>query len=589
MEKFRRTHMCGELSIKNEGENVEIYGWVNSVRKLGSIIFVVVRDVTGIVQVMFNEVVEKELFKKAESLKSEFVIKVKGQVFSRIKNNQNVKMKTGEVEVRASELVVFSESIVPPFYIKSDVEINETLKMKYRYLDLRRPIMQEKMKLRSDICKFTRNFFWDDNFLEIETPFLIKSTPGGARDFLVPSRIIPNNFYALSQSPQIYKQLLMVAGMDKYFQIVKCFRDEDLRADRQPEFTQIDIELSFVNIENIIEISEKFIKTLFEKILKIEIETPFPRFKFDVALEKYGTDKPDIRFDMQIYDITDIFKKSEFKTFSDAAYVGKKIKAINAVGLSKKITRKTIEEFTEFSKLQGVSYVIYVAFDENVRSNVAKFLKNSELSKLCERLGTKDNDLVLILVGEEKIVQNVLGYIRIEIAKKNELVDKEKYNFLWVTDFPLFEYSERVNKYIATHHPFTAPLCEDFENKKFENIKSKAYDLVLNGFEIAGGSIRINDYFLQKKIFEMLDLSNDEIEKDFGFMLEALKYGVPPHGGIAYGLDRLVMVMSGSNSIRDVISFPKAQNGSEIMSGAPCFVSKNQLDDLNLVLEQLRE
>lgn len=591
MNGLKRTHYCGELSAKNEGEKVVLCGWVAKNRKLGGLDFVTLRDRTGIVQIAFSDKTEKSLFEKAESLKSEYVVALCGTVAKREGANANKDMKTGEIEVLATELRILNEAETPPFYIEENIDTNDTLRLKYRYLDLRRPDMQRNIIMRHKVAKIARDYYDENGFLEIETPMLQKSTPEGARDYLVPSRVHPGKFYALPQSPQLYKQILMLSGFDRYFQIVRCFRDEDLRADRQPEFTQMDMELSFADIDTIIEINEGFLKRVFKEVLNVDIKTPFLRLPYKEAMDRYGSDKPDTRFDMELIDITEEVKNCGFKVFSEAAANGGSVRCINAKGLGKSLTRKTLDSLSEYVKTyraKGMAWI--VVEEEGLRSQITKFLSEEEVSAILEKTDAKPGDGILIIADKNKVVYDALGNLRLEVAKRFDLIDKSKFNFLWVTEFPLFEYSEEEQRFVAMHHPFTHPMDEDIEYLDSDpaRVRAKAYDIVLNGSEIGGGSLRIYDSALQQKMFEKLGFSKEEAWERFGFLMGAFKYGTPPHGGMAYGLDRLVMIMAGCDSIRDVIAFPKVQNASELMSNAPDFVDEKQLEELGIKLEDLK-
>lgn len=585
-----RTHMCAKLSAKDIGKEVVLMGWVQRKRNLGSMIFVTLRDRTGIIQVTFNDATPEELFKKAESVKSEYVIAVTGTVVRRTDKDINRSMATGEIEIIAKELRILSESETPPIYIEEDIDANEAVRLKYRYLDLRRPDMQRNLMLRHKIAKVARDYYDENGFLEIETPVLTKSTPEGARDYLVPSRIHSGKYFALPQSPQLFKQLLMVSGFDRYFQVVKCFRDEDLRADRQPEFTQLDLEMSFVNVEDVIAVNEGFLKRVFKEALNVELEIPFKRLTYKEAMERFGSDKPDTRFGMELIDMTDLVLGCNFKVFSQAVDNGGSVRAINAVG-GAKFSRKEIDALGEFVKTYKAKGLAWIAVEENgVRSPITKFFKEDEINKLLERANAKPGDLVLFVADENKIVFDALGQLRLEVAKKLDMIDKDKFNFLWVTEFPLLEYDEEEKRWVAMHHPFTSPMDEDVEYLDTDpsRVRAKAYDVVLNGVEVGGGSIRIHIKELQSKMFSLLGMSEEESYAKFGHLLEAFKYGTPPHGGLAFGLDRLVMLMAKRESIRDVIAFPKVQNSSCPLTNAPDVVDEKQLEELHIknIVEQ---
>lgn len=587
-QNLKRTCMCAELSAKDENKNVTLMGWVNGRRNLGSLLFVVLRDRTGIVQATFNEETDKALFDKANEVRSEYVVAVKGTVKKRDDYNINPNMKTGEIEVIAEDIVILNESETPPFEIIDDLNVREENKMKYRYLDLRRPSMQKNIQLRHKITKSARDYFDQNGFLEIETPMLIKSTPEGARDYLVPSRVHPGKFYALPQSPQMYKQLLMLSGMDRYMQIVKCFRDEDLRADRQPEFTQIDLEMSFVDIDDVIAVNEGFLKTVFKEVLDVDIQTPFLRMTYAEAMERFGSDKPDTRFGYELCDLSGAVKNCGFKVFAGAVENGGSVRCINIKGKKDNFTRKEIDNLTEYVKTYRAKGLAWMAFEENeVRSPIAKFLTAEELEQIKQLAGAQTGDILFIVADKNEVVFDALGALRVEIAKRLGILDKNQYNFLWVTEFPLLEYDEEEGRFAAKHHPFTLPMEEDMHLLDTEpgKVRANAYDIILNGSEIGGGSLRIYKSELQKKMFEVLNISPEQAELRFGFLLEAFKYGAPPHAGLAYGLDRLVMIMGGCDSIREVMAFPKMQNASELMSNAPDEVDEKQLKELSLKID----
>lgn len=585
MAGWKRSHMCTELSAKNQGETVTLTGWVSHNRKLGGVNFVTLRDRTGIVQLSFNDETERSVFEKAEQLKSEYVIAAKGTVLLRTPENINPDMKTGEIEVFVTELRILNGAETTPFYIQEDIDTNDALRLKYRYLDLRRPDMQRNMMLRHRVSKLARDYFDKNGFLELETPMLTKSTPEGARDYLVPSRVHPGSFYALPQSPQLYKQLLMLAGYDRYFQVARCFRDEDLRADRQPEFTQLDMELSFVDIDTIIEINEGFLKQLFEEILGIEVQTPFLRLPYAEAMERFGSDKPDTRFGMEFINLTNTVKDCEFKVFSGAIENGGSVRCIVAEGLGTSMTRKTLDSLGEYVKTYRAKGMAWIVVEENgLRSQITKFLKEDEVRAILDKTQAKPGDAILIIADTDAIVYDALGNLRLEVARRFDLIDKNKFNFLWVTDFPLLEYDEEEQRYVAKHHPFTHPVDEDIPKLDTNpgEVRAKAYDIILNGTEIGGGSLRIFHTDLQEKMFAALGFTKEEAWERFGFLMEAFKYGTPPHGGLAYGLDRLVMIMAGCDSIRDVIPFPKVQTAAELMNGSPSPVDAKQLQELSI-------
>ena len=583
---FKRTHMCGTLNISNVGEEVVLNGWVAKRRNLGGLIFVDLRDKTGIVQVTFDDKIPQELFDRADSLRSEYVVGVKGKVCERSAKNANI--ATGEVEVFATDLVIYSEADTPPIYIKDDDNVDDNLRLKYRYLDLRKTKMQRNLTFRHQVTKLARDYFDSCGFTEVETPMLIKSTPEGARDYIVPSRVYPGSFYALPQSPQLFKQLLMVGGTDRYMQIVKCFRDEDLRADRQPEFTQIDLEMSFVDMDDVIEIQEGFLKKIFSELMDVEIQTPLPRITWDEAMERYGSDKPDTRFGFELKKLNDVVKDCEFKVFTDALAAGGDVRGICIDGGSDKFSRKDIDKLTEQAKAYGAKGLVWIRAGEGeYNSSVNKFFNQEQLGEIAEVFEAKPGDLILICSDKPKVVFDTLGFLRREIARRMGLLDDKQYNLLWVVDFPMFEEDDETGELKAMHHPFTCPKLDQVPLLDTDpvSVKADAYDIVLNGVELGGGSIRIHDKELQAKMFEVLGLTKEECEEKFGFLIEAFKYGAPPHGGLAYGLDRLVMLLLGEQSIREVIAFPKNQNAQCLVSEAPAPVDKAQLDELGLEIE----
>ena len=588
MEGFTRTHMCGELSVKNENEIVTLTGWVARNRRLGGLNFVTLRDRTGIIQLSFNDESAPEVFQKAEQLKSEYVIAAKGKVLRRTPENINPDMATGEIEVFVTELRILNSSETTPFYIEEDIDTKDALRLEYRYLDLRRPDMQRNLTMRHKITKIARDYFDENGFLEIETPILTKSTPEGARDYLVPSRVHPGNFYALPQSPQQYKQLLMLAGYDRYFQVARCFRDEDLRADRQPEFTQIDMELSFVNEEDVMNVAEKLMVKLFHDVMGKDLPTPFPRMTWDEAMRDYGVDKPDTRFGMKLVELTDAVRGSGFKLFASAAMV----KAIKVDG-GESLTRKEIDAFTEFVRIYGAQGLAWIKIKSETewQSPIAKFLSDEERKAIRERLDAKVGDILFFQAGEPDMVNAALGNLRVHIAEKMGLIDHDKFNFLWVVEFPLFEYDKEEHRYVACHHPFTSPMPGHLELMTTDpaHAKARAYDMVLNGNEVGGGSIRIHSAHTQMKMFEALGFTPERAEEQFGFLFHALEFGAPPHGGLAFGLDRLVMLLAGCQSIRDVIAFPKTQKATCLMTQAPNRVSGAQLRELGLKLREPAE
>ena len=581
---MKRTHMCTELSEADVGKEVAVMGWVHKRRNLGSLLFVDLRDRTGLLQIVFGDQTDREVFDKAETIRNEYVIAVKGEVAPRAPEAVNPSMKTGRIEILATELRILSSSETPPFHIEENSGVNEATRLKYRYLDLRRPDMQENLMLRHKVAKIARDYFDENGFLEIETPVLIKSTPEGARDYLVPSRVHPGKFYALPQSPQLFKQLLMVAGYDRYFQVAKCFRDEDLRADRQPEFTQLDLEMSFVDEDDVITINEGFIKKAFKEALGVDIETPFPRMPYREAMERFGSDKPDMRFGMELVDVSDLVKECGFRVFSDAVTGGGSVRAINAKGCGG-FSRKEIDSLGEFVKTYGAKGLAWIVVEEDgIRSPIAKFFSEEEMAALLKRTCAEPGDLICFVADKDQVVFDSLGELRVEIAKRLGILDDREFKFLWVTEFPLFEFDEEENRWTARHHPFTSPMDEDLEFLESDpgRVRSKAYDVVLNGTELGGGSIRIHMQDLQQRMFSLLGLSEEEARNKFGYLLEAFKYGVPPHGGMAYGLDRMIMLMAGRSNIRDVIAFPKVQNASDLMTEAPDVVDPKQLEELHI-------
>ena len=583
MKGLKRTARCAELSEANIGQTVTVMGWVQKNRNKGGICFVDLRDRSGILQIIFEEdKIGSEGFEKAGSLRSEYVIAVVGEVCPRA-GAVNEQLATGKIEVVATELRVLSEAQTPPFPIEEDSKTKEDIRLKYRYLDLRRPDLQKILMMRSNIATLTRQFLADEGFLEIETPILQKSTPEGARDYLVPSRVHPGSFYALPQSPQLFKQLLMCSGYDRYFQIAKCFRDEDLRADRQPEFTQIDMELSFVDMEDVMDVNERLLQKLFKEILNVDIPMPIPRMTWQEAMDRFGSDKPDTRFGMELKDVSDLVKDCGFSVFTGAISEGGSVRAINANGQGA-MPRKKIDALVEFAKGYGAKGLAYLAINEDgtYKSSFAKFMTDEELAAIVERMEGKPGDLLLFAADRNKIVWNVLGALRLQIAEELGLLDPSEYKFLWITEFPLFEWSDEQNRLLAMHHPFTMMMEEDIEflDTAPEKVRSKAYDITLNGCEIGGGSVRIYQNDIQEKMFNILGFTTEEANDRFGFLLNAFKYGVPPHAGLAYGLDRLVMLMSKTDNIRDVIAFPKIKDASCLMTNAPDVVEDKQLEEL---------
>ena len=586
MGNLRRTNYCGEVSLADAGKEMTVCGSIARARDKGGIIFADLRDTTGILQMVFDEDTPKDVFAKAESLKSEYVVIARGTLRERAAKTD--KIATGDVELYVNELRVLSEAQTPPFEIRDGINVNDDLRLRYRYLDLRRPSMHEPIVMRSKICQVVRNYFYDQHFCEIETPTLIKSTPEGARDYLVPSRVQPGHFYALPQSPQLYKQILMLSGFDRYFQVARCYRDEDLRADRQPEFTQIDEELSFVTEDDIMTINEGLIKRLWKEILNIDVPTPFVRMPWDEAMSRFGSDKPDTRFGLEIQDVSGVFAGTGFKPFADALAAGGTIRAINAKGMADRLTRKNIDKLGEVAKTYGAKGLAYSRLTaESTTSSFEKFLTEEEKTALYQALNVETGDVVLLVSDTDWVrACTALGQVRLEMGRKYELIDKDAFNFLWVVDFPLFEYSEQEGRWMAMHHPFTMPKPEDLDKVESDPgaCRALAYDIVLNGVELGGGSIRINDPALQDRMFHALGFTEEKARASFGFLMDAYKFGAPPHGGMAYGLDRLVMLMLKKDSIRDVIAFPKVQNAGEPMSGAPDVVDPKQLQDLSIAL-----
>ena len=591
MGNLRRTRYCGEVRLADAGQEMVVAGSVARCRDKGGIIFVDLRDTSGILQLVFDDGTDRAVFEKAGSLKSEYVIIAKGTL--RERDAKTDKIATGDVELYVSELRVLSAAETTPFEIRDEVKVKDELRLKYRYLDLRRPSMHEPLVLRSKICQVTRNFLCDNHFCEIETPMLMKSTPEGARDYLVPSRVQSGHFYALPQSPQIYKQILMLSGFDRYFQIARCFRDEDLRADRQPEFTQIDLEMSFVDEEDVMTVNEGFMAHVFKEVLGVGIPTPFLRMPYDEAMERFGSDKPDTRFGMELCDLSDLLGGCEFKVFKGALEAGGSVRALNVKGAADHLSRKEIDKLVDFVKAyraKGLAYTRLTADAET--SSYEKFLTDAEKEAIRGRLGAEKGDVLLIVAdGNNQTVFDSLGALRVELANRLGLIPEGKFNFLWVTDFPLFEYSEEEGRYVAKHHPFTHPAFEDLDKLESDPgaCHARAYDMVLNGCEVGGGSIRINTPELQERMFEALGFSEESARAKFGYLIDAFKYGAPPHGGMAYGLDRLVMLMLGKSSIRDVMAFPKVQNASELMTQCPAEVDEKSLRELSIAVTAREE
>ena len=591
MTGLKRSHMCGSVTETMIDQTVTVMGWVQRRRDLGQLIFIALRDRTGIVQIVVDgNTAQKTLFEKAQTLRSEFVVAVKGKVAARTEENINENMATGKIEIIAQELKILSESETLPFQIEDSVTVKDDLRLKHRYLDLRRPSQLKNMVLRHDVVRLIHSFLDEEGFLEIETPILGKSTPEGARDYLVPSRVHPGNFYGLPQSPQLYKQLLMVSGMDRYYQIAKCFRDEDLRADRQPEFTQVDMELSFVDENDIIDINERMMQKVFKELLNVDIALPMKRMTYQEAMERFGSDKPDIRFGMELKNISKVVEDTEFGVFKNALQSGGSVRAINAKGCGG-FPRKQIDSLVEFVKTyqaKGLAWIV-VNEDGTLKSQIAKFFTPEKLQQIVDTMEGKPGDLILICADKDKVVFDSLGALRLELSKRLELTKADDFAFLWITEFPMLQWDEEENRYVAVHHPFTAPMDEDLQllENNPKAVRAKAYDIVLNGYELGGGSIRIHRREIQQKMFELLGFSPEEAQERFGFLLDAFQYGVPPHGGLAFGLDRMIMLMSGATSIRDVIAFPKVKDASCPMTDAPNVVEQKQLEELGIAIKKI--
>ena len=590
---LKRSCMCCDVNESMIGQEVTVMGWVQRRRDLGQLIFIALRDKTGLVQIAIDgNTAEKDLFAKAETVRSEYVLAVKGLVAAREDCNINPNMKTGKIEIIAKELRILSESETTPFQIEDNITVKDDLRLKYRYLDLRRPSQLKNLVLRHKVVQVMRNFLDKEGFLEIETPVLGKSTPEGARDYLVPSRVHPGNFYGLPQSPQLYKQLLMVSGMDRYYQVAKCFRDEDLRADRQPEFTQVDMELSFVEIEDIMDINERMMQKVFKDLMNVDIKLPLPRMTYAEAMERFGSDKPDVRFGMELKNISDVVAGTDFVVFKSALENGGSVRAINAKGCGS-FPRKKIDSLVEFVKTykaKGLAWIVVNA-DGTIKSQIAKFFTPEKMQEIVDAMDGQPGDLILICADKDKVVFDSLGALRVELSKMLELTKPDDFAFLWITEFPMLEWDEEENRYVAVHHPFTAPMDEDLEliDTNPGAVRAKAYDIVLNGYELGGGSIRIHRRDIQKKMFELLGFSDEDAQERFGFLLDAFKYGVPPHGGLAFGLDRIIMLMSNAPSIRDVIAFPKVKDASCPMTDAPGVVDEKQLDELGIAIKETEE
>ena len=590
---LKRSCMCANVSEAMIGQEVTVMGWVQRRRDLGQLIFIALRDRTGLVQIAIDEnATEKELFAKAETIRSEYVLAVRGTVAARTEGNINPNMKTGKIEIIAKELRILSDSETTPFQIEDSVTVKDDLRLKYRYLDLRRPSQLNNLVLRHKVAQVMRNFLDQENFLEIETPILGKSTPEGARDYLVPSRVHPGNFYGLPQSPQLYKQLLMVSGMDRYYQIAKCFRDEDLRADRQPEFTQVDMELSFVDIDDVMDINERMMQKVFKDLMNVDIQLPLPRMTYAEAMERFGSDKPDVRFGMELKNISDVVAGTEFVVFKSALEAGGSVRAINAKGCGS-FPRKKIDSLVEFVKTYKAKGLAWIAINEDgsLKTQIAKFFTPEKLQEIVDAMDGQPGDLILICADQDKVVFDSLGALRLELSRMLELTKADDFAFLWITEFPMLEWDEEAGRYVAVHHPFTAPMDEDLDLIETNPgaVRAKAYDIVLNGYELGGGSIRIHRREIQQKMFELLGFTQEDAQERFGFLLDAFKYGVPPHGGLAFGLDRIIMLMSGATSIRDVIAFPKVKDASCPMTAAPGLVEEKQLDELGIAVKVVEE
>ncbi|MCM3360757.1 aspartate--tRNA ligase [Niallia sp. MER TA 168] len=585
---FGRTYFCGEVTEKSIGESIVLKGWVQKRRDLGGLIFIDLRDRTGIVQVVFNPEINKAAIEIADKVRNEFVLDIKGKVVARQEGTVNENIQTGKIEIIADEIKIINEAKTPPFVISDQTDVAEDVRLKYRYLDVRRPVMFETLKMRHQVTKVMRDYLDSEGFLDIETPILTKSTPEGARDYLVPSRVHPGEFYALPQSPQIFKQLLMVGGVERYYQIARCFRDEDLRADRQPEFTQLDIETSFMSQEDIMSMMETMMAKIMKEVKGIDVPLPMPRMPYDEAMSRYGSDKPDTRFEMDLVDLSEIVKDSSFKVFASAVETGGQVKAINVKNAGSKYSRKDIDALTEFVKVYGAKGLAWLKVEEDgLKGPISKFISETEQKGLEQALSIEAGDLLLFVADKKNVVADALGALRLKLAKELELIDQSKFNFLWVTDWPLFEYDEEEGRFYAAHHPFTMPQRADLDllETNPKAVKAQAYDIVLNGYELGGGSLRIFEKDIQEKMFSLLGFTKEEAYAQFGFLLEAFEYGTPPHGGIAIGLDRLIMLLSGRTNLRDTIAFPKTASASCLMTNAPSEVSENQLTDLHLQLK----
>lgn len=582
---MNRTHTSGQLNEQHIGESVQLIGWVQKRRDLGGLIFVDVRDRSGLVQVVFNPEISEAAIQVAEKLRNEYIIQVKGTVIARAENQVNPNIPSGAIEIHAQEIEIINEAKTPPFAIENNTDAREDVRLKYRYLDLRRPAMYDTFKMRSDITKTVRRFLDDEGFLEVETPILTKSTPEGARDYLVPSRVHNGEFYALPQSPQLFKQLLMVGGFERYYQIARCFRDEDLRADRQPEFTQIDMEMSFLSMDEILEMNERMMKKIMKEVKGIDVTIPFARMDYDEAMARYGSDKPDVRFGLELVDLSETVKDSAFKVFASAVETGGQVKAINVKGAAANYSRKDIDALGEFASVYGAKGLAWLKVDEEgLKGPIAKFFEGEAAFSLIQTLEASAGDLLLFVADKKSVVADALGALRLKLGKDLGLIDENSFEFLWVVNWPLFEYDEKEGRYYAAHHPFTRPFDEDLTlmDTNPSKVRAQAYDLVLNGYELGGGSLRIYSREVQEKMFEILGFSEEEAKAQFGFLMEAFEYGTPPHGGVAFGLDRVVMLLSGSTNLRDTIAFPKTASASDLLTQAPSPVAQAQLEELSL-------